>query len=420
MHSRRQFWAYWDDTHPALFDAFAKNGTVLLVFTVRDDLCSRCKPMTRVFSAGWACSFPGQSAVPGTLVANPKGPVNTILVECRIPGPLRNKTDLSVRETLSVSYREAGAAAHHYKDVPYCRYPAPGHEALTRGAHPARGATEQAAGPGRARVPLAACTMLKSNLTRYGVRNSDLLVEWIEYHRLQGVGHFLVYAHEDPAPLRRLLAPHIAAGLATVVDWEPPPYRGRYTHRGADFVPFQYLQTTSCLHRYRGLAEWVGLFDIDEFMQPLAIGATVRSAVFTAAAAADASGDDVAALKVAGVYFFERDGRRWGNSSLLTQRHLKRDRKWRFEVSKCFGRPERIQLYQQHFPILGGAVVELDPVREIRFNHYRDTRFDAAQDDSMGQYRAALEASVARARRLRLRQAAERALPPSGSLVFRR
>ena len=36
------------------------------------------------------------------------------------------------------------------------------------------------------------------------------------------------------------------------------------------------------------------------------------------------------------------------------------------------------------------------------------------------QYRAALEASVARARRLRLRQAAERALPPSGSLVFRR
>jgi hypothetical protein len=157
-------------------------------------------------------------------------------------------------------------------------------------------------------------------------------------------------------------------------------------------------QTTSCLHRYRGLAEWVGLLDIDEFMQPLAPGATLRSAVYTAAAAADAAFPDVAALMVAGVYFFERAWRLWGNSSLMTQRHQKRDRGWRFAVGKCFGRPERIHLYQQHFLTLGGRTVELSPERELRFNHYRDVRMadGPVADASMARCRGAVEAEILR------------------------
>jgi hypothetical protein len=98
-------------------------------------------------------------------------------------------------------------------------------------------------------------------------------------------------------------------------------------------------------------------------MQPLAPGATLRSAVFEAAAAADAAaaaaaavdntpdkalavlrggggtvrvGDGVAALKVAGVYFFHRDGpgrrRLNGSEPLMTQRHQTRDKGWRFQV----------------------------------------------------------------------------------------
>ena len=390
VQSRRRFWSYFDDIHPALFDAFAKDGTLLLLFTVRGDLCSNCKPVTRVTSAIWTCTFDGHTDVAGLLVVNGEGPVNSVVVECKIPALLPNNR-LSVGETVSVSFKETGMDAHHYRDVPFCRYPGP--EAWRQAVAPVRDA---AAGRSDALppVPLAVCTMLKSTLTRYGKRDADLLMEWIAYHRLQGVGHFLIYAHEEATPLRRLLAPHIAEGLAEVVDWESPPYNNPGAHRGSEFVPYQYLQTTSCLHRYRGLAEWVGLFDIDEFMQPLAPAATVRSAVFEAAAAADAKHSNVAALKVAGVYFFEKEGRRWGNSSLMTQRHLKRDRKWRFQVGKCFGRPERIQLYQQHFPTMGGAIVELDPERVMRFNHYRNTYFDAVEDTSMAQYREALEAEL--------------------------
>ena len=404
LQSRRKFWAYMDDTYPALFDAFAKGDTLLLLFTVRTNLCSRCKPITRVTSAAWTCQFPGRPAAPGVLVANRAGPVNSVVVECQAPPPPPGGS-LSVGETVSVTYAEAGADGQRrdYRDVPFCRYPGP--EAWSRGvAAPARVAggpgQERGAAEGRPPVPLAACTMLRSNLTRYSKRDADLLVEWIAYHRLQGVGHFLVFANEAAAPLRRLLAPYVAEGLAAVVDWESPPYTRPGAHRGADFVPYQYLQTTSCLYRYRGLAEWVGLFDIDEFMQPLAPGATVRSAVFEAAAAADARGPDVAALKVAGVYFFEREAKLWGNHTLMTQRHRKRARQGRFEVGKCFGRPERIRLYQQHFPTLGGAVVELDPERVLRFNHYRNTYFDAVEDASMARHAAAVEAEVGRAYRL--------------------
>jgi hypothetical protein len=42
-------------------------------------------------------------------------------------------------------------------------------------------------------------------------------------------------------------------------------------------------------------------------------------------------------------------------------------------------------------------VVELDPERVLRFNHYRDTPFkDTVEDGSMAQYRDAIEAEIVR------------------------
>jgi hypothetical protein len=112
-----------------------------------------------------------------------------------------------------------------------------------------------------------------------------------------------------------------------------------------------------------------GLLDADEFMQPLAPDATLRSVVLEAAVAADAAaaaavaadstrgkalavlrgsgggavpvGDGVAALKVACVYFFHRDGpgRKRLNVSepLMTQQHQTRAKGWRFQVGGGFG-----------------------------------------------------------------------------------
>ena len=400
--SRKQFWTYWDAVNPALFDAFAKDGKLLLMFSVRGHLCSKCmigkatctyQAKARVTSAAWTCLFRDETAVRGNVVVNRNGWVNTIIVECKIPDSVAI-SDLSAGEMLSVSFQEKNGNVHTYRDVPFCRYPDPYVWSQPRSHLVAL--TEQ----GRVRshpVSLAICTMVKSSLRRYEKSNADLLVEWIAYHKLQGVEHFLIFAHEDPAPLRRLLAPYIAEGLAEVIDWESPIRKRPMTQGNEDVAAVQYLQTTSCLHRYRGLAEWVGLFDVDEFMQPLVNGSTVRSTVLEAAATADAKDSDVAGLKVAGVYFFEEERRRWGKHSLMTQRHFKRVDGWRFDVGKYFGRPERIQLSVQHGLTLGGKTVELDPERVMRFNHYRSGRHGRVTDTSMRQHREGIESEIARA-----------------------
>jgi hypothetical protein len=210
MRGRRQFWVYSDDEHPFLFDAFAKNGTLLLFFTVRADLCSRCKPTARVTSAAWSCLFRDGSEAQGTVEVNKAHGVHTIIVACGLPVPASLPTqNPSVGATASVSFKEAGAVAqghtHHYHDVPFCRYPDPddwGRAAFPGGGGGGSGGGGDGAqtgeqGSGRYPVGVAACTLLKSTLERYSKRDADLLLEWLAYHRLQGVGHFHVYAHEE-------------------------------------------------------------------------------------------------------------------------------------------------------------------------------------------------------------------------------
>ena len=103
------------------------------------------------------------------------------------------------------------------------------------------------------------------------------VLELIAYHKLQAFEHFYIYADENPAPLRRLfaLAPYIKDGLVDVIDWEwPTP---GFKHQEA--------QINSCVHRYRGLAKWVGFFHIDEFFQLQTQNFRYRSPVGTDSAA---------------------------------------------------------------------------------------------------------------------------------------
>ena len=208
----------------------------------------------------------------------------------------------------------------------------------------------------------------------------------------QGVGHFSVFANEDPAPLRRLLAPYVADGLVDVVDWETP--RPGFEHQ----VP----QTTSCVYRYRGAARWLALIDVDEFLQPRAPGATLLSTLDSAAAAAAAAGrGDLAALKVPSVYFFDRQEWR-AASRLQTRRYRYRDAKARAEIGKCVVRPERVRTFMVHRVTSGGPTAEVDPETQLRLVHYRDNvplkgpgrRADA----SMAEWAPGIEAEMARVR----------------------
>ena len=401
--SRKHFWSYYDQFHPQLYDAVHKAESLFFILLVRTEVCSMC------FNASWTswsqrCIFSNDVIVDGSLIVDPKG--NVVLVECRLN--TLPASDSSQPETVTLEITRNDENPHHYRDVPFCRYPSP---AAWNRARLARNgsstAVEARASSGDQRpIAIAACTMVRTDLHRYNLNNSERLLEWIAYHRLQGVGHFLVYANEDPAPLRRLLAPYVAEGLVDVVDWEMP--QPGFVHQ----VP----QTTSCIYRYRGLARWVGLMDVDEFMQPLAPGATLLSTLDAAAAAAAASAgrDDVAALKVASVYFY-RSRRNHSNSTLQTVRYQLSERGARQIIGKCFVLPERVRTFMVHRVTAGPRTVLLDSEKTLRMVHYRDQIRSPVVDTSMAGLGPALQNEVARVRAASLAMAANAERDPFAS-----
>jgi len=90
------------------------------------------------------------------------------------------------------------------------------------------------------------------------------LKEWIEYHKMLGVGHFRLYNNESSDDYLNVLAPYIAAGEVTLIDW--PNQEG-------DFVNWACLrQWPACMdgvEHLKGVAKWVALIDTDEFIFPL-------------------------------------------------------------------------------------------------------------------------------------------------------
>jgi len=83
------------------------------------------------------------------------------------------------------------------------------------------------------------------------------LQEWIEYHRLIGVEHFLLYDHYSTDNWREVLEPYIECGLVEVVDWSDQPRQIWRAQNPAYDHALEYL---------RGISHWVAFIDIDEFM----------------------------------------------------------------------------------------------------------------------------------------------------------
>ena len=172
---------------------------------------------------------------------------------------------------------------------------------------------------------LVACTM---------VNNADSdLIEWLEFHLLQGFDHFYIYynhrdddggAAQPPAVQRlhwhaadqvavtetvdfgaqasaelaaaaaaaaeaakrpdrtataaefeRWLRPYVAAERATVVDWPWPTDKAVQPHLTNDWILQQIAANNHCLNKFGPLTEWMAIFDKDEFMLPMRANHTV-------------------------------------------------------------------------------------------------------------------------------------------------
>ncbi len=90
------------------------------------------------------------------------------------------------------------------------------------------------------------------------------LKEWIEYHKMLGVTHFRLYNNESSDNYLEVLFPYIENGDVVLIDW--PNQKG-------DMENWAFLrQWPACadgIRHLRGIAKWVALIDIDEFILPL-------------------------------------------------------------------------------------------------------------------------------------------------------
>lgn len=78
--------------------------------------------------------------------------------------------------------------------------------------------------------------------------------EWLEFHRIVGVDHFYLYNNNSDDNFREILAPYIAEGLVTLIEW-----------------PQQQAQMQAywdCIARFRGETRWIGFIDLDEYVVP--------------------------------------------------------------------------------------------------------------------------------------------------------
>jgi hypothetical protein len=96
-------------------------------------------------------------------------------------------------------------------------------------------------------LPLAVCAIFQNE--------APFLREWIEFHRLVGVGHFVLYDNLSEDDSVAVLQPYCDEGLVTLVPWP------------VSFEEFAQTRAyNDCLHRFGTGFRWLAMLDIDEFL----------------------------------------------------------------------------------------------------------------------------------------------------------
>ena len=84
---------------------------------------------------------------------------------------------------------------------------------------------------------------------------SSYLAEWLAFYSVLGVDHFFLYNNESTDEHRAVLAPYVAAGVATQIDY---PGKG-----------IQHAVYSHCLRTFGGRTRWMMFCDDDEFLFPV-------------------------------------------------------------------------------------------------------------------------------------------------------
>jgi hypothetical protein len=233
--SRKLWWRFNDRRFPGLMDAFSRDKKLVTIFNIRKDWCSMCSDRLDWGTARWSCQHEGDHREHLAHIILPHDE-HVLILEFPLKTLDFNEQSLTIHAQLDNITAEI---THHvsYANIPFC----PSRDAILG-----------------YRYNLTACTSVQG-------ASKFLLPEWLEYHFIQGYEHVTIFANEDPHEARQLLKPYMEKGLVEIVDWDWPV---------TNFMQ-QQAADNDCIQRYKGMAMWVAIHDVDEYMQPMEPGQTV-------------------------------------------------------------------------------------------------------------------------------------------------
>ena len=95
--------------------------------------------------------------------------------------------------------------------------------------------------------PIAICAIYKNE--------ASSLLEWIAFHKMIGVDHFVLYDNGSDDGGTELVRRSRFYDSVTIVDW---PHR-----------PGQFAAYADCIARYGSRFSWIAFIDLDEFIHPV-------------------------------------------------------------------------------------------------------------------------------------------------------
>lgn len=107
------------------------------------------------------------------------------------------------------------------------------------------------------RYELSFCTIFRND--------ANYLKEWIEFHRLVGVQHFYLCAHNTNDNSKEVLMPYIKQGIVDLVELTTENEEEGLVHF---CVNIQSKFYTNCLKNAKGISKWVAFIDTDEYLFP--------------------------------------------------------------------------------------------------------------------------------------------------------
>lgn len=112
--------------------------------------------------------------------------------------------------------------------------------------------------PSNKKYYLTVCAIFKNE--------AQWLREWIEYHRIVGVDHFLLYNNESTDHSMDVLEPYIEKNIVNVVNW---PDRKSKDELHAWVYATQVPAYNNGIKLLKKQSDWIAFIDIDEFIVPI-------------------------------------------------------------------------------------------------------------------------------------------------------